>query len=235
MTNATFEDLERRVFKMKMKKYLKLVFLFSVVLGAMFYLINNNILIENFKKEPLHVNKIIKEKVPQKIFKVKKVKSINQALKIEEKSVLKKIQYDTIVLSPNLNLPNTNKVMSKDEMFQTNNETLLSIKNKKIILHVKVVKSEDALLERFRAAGNFESAVGLADFYFEKENFEKSIYWSKKASTLKSGDSSAWLIYAKSKQKLGNKDDAIKALQLYLEYYSSEEVKRLLELYRSKK
>jgi len=226
MTNARFEDLEKRVKSIKLKKYIKLIVLLVILFGACFYLLFTTK--PNIVKKPLHVEKVIKKEPVKKIPKIQKSKPGEKAIKIE------KNDYNTIKLSPKISFGTIKKqkIIEKKEPIKVEKKPIL--KKSKISLHVKEVKSEDALLGRFKAAGDFESSIALAHLYFKKQNFEKSIYWSKKASKLSSSEDTAWLIYAKSKRAIGKKDDAIEALQLYLEYFSSNEVKKLLKLYREK-
>ncbi len=236
MTNTRFEDLEKRAKALKVKQYIKVFVVLSTLLAIGYYVIS----IKQLKKvdNPLHVNKTVKMQEPKPTPKVQKYEAVIQA-KPEPKAVEKKIivekkeiQYDTIKLSPTINLGNKETLETKsNEEIKIEKEP----KRNKISLKVKEVKSEEALLERFKVAGDFESAMGLANLYFEEKKFEKSIYWSRKASKLTSGDEIAWLVYAKSKHALSKTDEAIKALQLYLEYFSSEEIEKLLKLYRNKK
>ena len=237
MNNARFDDLEKRVKTIKLKKYIKLSIIFSMFVVVSYFIVSINQ--PNVVDKPLHVKKIAKKELQKETPKVQQFEPIKQEKK-EEKKVEKKVEkkeiivkevneYDTIKLSPKLNLSNS----IKKDVVEVKKEKIT--KKSKISLRVKEVKSEDALLERFRAAGDFDSAMGLAHLYFDKQNFEKSIYWSKKASKLRSGEESAWLVYAKSKKALDKTEDAIKALQLYLEYFSSESIEKLLKLYRDKK
>lgn len=229
MTNARFEDLEKRVKLIKIKKYIKIFVVLLVLVAMGYYAIGFNRVV--IVDKPLHVKEVLKKETPKKAPKVQKYEAIQKEIKIVKKEiVVAKIKaYDTIKLSPKLNFPSS----TKKEIIEVKKEPI--VKKSKISLHVKEVKSEDAFLERFRVAKDFESAMGLAYLYFDKQNFEKSIYWSKKASKLSSGDESAWLVYAKSKKALGRTEDAIKALHLYLEYFSSEAIEKLLKLYRDKK
>jgi tetratricopeptide (TPR) repeat protein len=229
MTNARFEDLEKRVKFIKTKKYIKIFVVLSVLIAVSYYVVSINQVVVVDK--PIHVKEVVKKEIPKKAPKVQKYEPIQQEIKIVKKEhvVTRVAEYDTIKLSPKLNLPSN----IKKDVVEVKKEPI--IKKSKISLHVKEVKSEVALLERFRVAEDFESAMGLAYLYFNKQNFEKSIYWSKKASKLSSGDESAWLVYAKSKKALGKTEDAIKALHLYLEYFSSTRIEKLLKLYRDKK
>lgn len=228
MTNTRFEELENRVKKLKQKKYLKISLVFFLLFGLSYYVIMNNSSKETVQKK-LHVKEVVKPKI-QKYEAIKQeIKKEKKIVKIEKiKPIVKeKKLYDTIKLSPTLSLVNTDKIVKIEEEKPQN--------KKKLSLHVKEVKSEDALLERFKVAGDFDSALALAKLYFQKNRFEKSIHWSKKASKLNSGDKTAWLVYAKSKKALNKTEDAIKALQLYLEYFSSDEVTKLLKTYRKNK
>ena len=108
-------------------------------------------------------------------------------------------------------------------------------KSSKINLIVKEVNSEDALIERFRVAGDYDSAISLAKLYFEKKNYERVILWAKRASKIRPKEEDAWLLFAKAKYELGKKEDAIKALKLYKEYFKSKKIDRLLLRYRSEK
>ena len=232
MTNARFEDLEKRVKFIKIKKYIKIFVILSVVIAVSYYAVSINQVVVVDK--PIHVKEVVKKEIPKKAPKVQKFESIQQEIKVVKKElVVTKVDeveaYDTIKLSPKLNFASS----IKKDVVEVKKEPI--IKKSKISLHVKEVKSEDALLERFRVAGDFESAMGLAYLYFDKQNFEKSIYWSKKASKLSSGDESAWLVYAKSKKAIDKTEDAIKALHLYLEYFSSQKIEKLLKLYRDEK
>lgn len=230
MTNAKFEDLEKRVKKIKLKKYIK-VFLFLLVLvSSSGYFVAQNLTTNNLLKKPLHVNKPVKEKKVQQYEPIKEVRKKEEKIEVDDTEP----KYNTIKL--NLNVPaisreeNKTKVVEKKIILE--NEVP---KKKKLNMQVKEVKSVDALLKRFEAAGDFEAANSLASLYFENKKYDRSIYWSKKASKLDAKESSSWIIYAKSKYALGNKEEAIKALELYLDYFTSDEIKKLLNFYRSNK
>ena len=239
MTNARFEDLEKRVKLIKIKKYTKIFVILSVLIVASCYVVSTNQVVA--LTNSLMVKEVLKKELPKKDPKIKKYEPMQEEIKIAKKEIVsaeikETKEYDAIKLSPRLNLQSSIKkdvIKVKKDVIKVKKKPI--IKKSKIYLHVKEVKSEDALLERFSVAEDFESSIALAYLYFDKQNFEKSIYWSKKASKLSSGNESAWLIYAKSKKALGETEDAIKALHLYLEYFSSARIEKLLKLYRDKK
>lgn len=239
MTNSRFEDLEKRVIKIKIKKYLKIFFLLVVFLAVLIYAINSNFSLENILEKPLHVEVVEK----QEVLHVQTKEVNNTVIKVDEK--VDENVYDTIKLSPTIFLPN---MQDNGEVSQKNNvQEVKSLEvsepiveknitqKKNINFNIKEVKSEEALLERFSLAGDYESAVGLANLYFEKGKFEKAIYWSKKASKINAEAPNSWIVYAKSKVELGQKEDAIKSLELYLNYFSSDEIAKLLSDYKGAK
>jgi len=230
MTNARFEDLEKRVRKLKLKRYVKIFLLLATVTGVGFFVQNNMYL--TGKQKPLHVKTILVKPL--------KTKQVISPKKIKEIVIIKEdAKYETLNLSPRINLPKKvvhkqvvkKKVVIKKEIIVKEEKVF----KKKISLHVKEVKTEDVLLARFKSSGDFDSTMSLARFYFKEKKFVNSIFWSKKASKLSSSDDSSWLIYAKSKYAIGKKKEAIKALELYLQYFSSDDIMRLVQQYRSKK
>ena len=234
MTNARFEDLEKRARKVRFKKYVKFSLILAVLIAVFSYFLMS-ITPKETPKVPLAVKKVEKPK------KVQHVAPIKQTPKVEKKvQVIKKEKsYDTLKLKLNVTVPNKEQV---EPQAKKTTKVLKKIigKNespKKVKIHFKVkeVKSEDALLQKFQNDGDFKSAQSLASLYFKKKRFAKSIYWSKKASKLNAKEPLAWLVYAKSKYALGKKEEAIKSLELYLDYFSSDEIRKLLDSYRSMK
>ena len=234
MTNARFEDLEKRARKVRFKKYVKFSLILAILIAVFSYFLMS-ITPKETPKLPLDVKKIERPKKTQNFTPIKQTK------KVEKKviAIKKETNYDTIKLKLNVVVPSKQQVMP--QVKETKKTPQRSIekyeppKKVKINLQVKEVKSEGALLKKFQNDGSFESAQGLASFYFKKKRFEKSIFWSKKASKLDAKEALPWLVYAKSKYALGKKEEAIKSLELYLDYFSSDEIRQLLDSYRSGK
>jgi tetratricopeptide (TPR) repeat protein len=228
MTNSRFEDLEKRVLNIKIKKYIKIFLLLAVFSALVVYSVNSNFLKEKTPKKPPHVDTI---------------EVNNTAKKVEDK--VEENLYDTINLSPTIIIPKI-QVKAQDKK-QNNVQEVKALKvtppvvkkkvtvEKQINFKIKEVKSEEALLERFSLAGDYESSVGLAKLYFEKSKFEKAIYWSKKASKINAEAQESWIVYAKAKVALNQKEDAIKSLELYLNYFTSDDISQLLITYKGLK
>ncbi len=244
MNNIQFEELERRVHVIKLKSYLKrsvfILLLCSIIfLGYKYILTNRETKTEVIQEEHKKVEapKQIK-KVEVKVMKIEPKKSIKKILSIEKKPL-----YETIKLSPTITIPHEEivdieveeDVAAKEDVAAEIDVVVEPKRKKNFSFQVREVKSEEALLERFKTAHDFESAVALANLYFEKQKYKKSIEWSKKASKLNPDDEVAWIIFAKSKYALGDKNGALRSLKLYLGYYSSDEAQKLLRLYKGKK
>ncbi|MDD3344424.1 MAG: CDC27 family protein, partial [Sulfurospirillaceae bacterium] len=103
---------------------------------------------------------------------------------------------------------------------------------KPLNMSVKSLGSEEALLKNFHSANTFNTAYELAEFYFNAKEYPKAIVWAKESSKLGPTSEKPWIIYAKSKFYLGEKTEAIRALEIYLGYSSSKEVKDLLNFYK---
>jgi len=68
----------------------------------------------------------------------------------------------------------------------------------------------------------------LAEEYYLNKNYNESNKWALIANNIDAGNEKSWLWFAKSKYKLGHKDDAILALKAYLKNNKSSAVESLL-------
>jgi tetratricopeptide (TPR) repeat protein len=125
------------------------------------------------------------------------------------------------------------KEIVKEKKTENNETTKEEVKS--FTLHVKQTSGEDILIRNFEVQKNYSSAISLAKFYFNETEYKKSIYWAKKASRINPQAVSPWLIYAKSKNKSGEKKEAIKALENYLSYFFSQEAQELLNRWKEEK
>ncbi len=84
------------------------------------------------------------------------------------------------------------------------------------------------LIERFNEKRDPKLAAYIAQSYYKKKDYNEAVKWSIMANSLDPSDEGSWLLYAKSKVRLGKKQDAIQALKTYLNQYSSPKVKAYL-------
>jgi len=85
-----------------------------------------------------------------------------------------------------------------------------------IKIETQEVNSIKYLKERFDKSHNIIFALMLADEYYIAKNYQESNKWAITANTIDADNEKSWILFAKSKVKLGKKEDAISALEAYL-------------------
>lgn len=98
-----------------------------------------------------------------------------------------------------------------------------------VIQTSKANNTLDYLIKRFDEKRDPKLASYIAQSYYKKGRYEEAIKWSVMANSLDPSSEETWLIFARSKVRLGEKEDAIKALRAYLNQYSSKNVKTYLQ------
>lgn len=73
---------------------------------------------------------------------------------------------------------------------------------------------------------SFEKALLLSKLYLENKDYKKSIFWSLKANELDKNSKESWILFAKAKAGLGEKEEEAKILKLYEHYYETMEPKQ---------
>ncbi|MDR2906316.1 MAG: CDC27 family protein [Helicobacteraceae bacterium] len=84
------------------------------------------------------------------------------------------------------------------------------------------------LEQAYQKQPTYSKAVDIAREYLRSGNNQEAYDWAKKANELNSGDERSWAIFAASSYRMGKKDDATKALKIYLEKRKSDRISRLL-------
>lgn len=246
MNNNRFEDLQRRAKKIQLRqkiRYALLLLLFIAVCFAIYVFFPSIDKKINPTQKITEVSKI--EKKPLKKISEKEKIVIK---KIEVKKPTPQIQDKNDTLFYNGVELTTKKIESINQRDKNITKTKEIVKEKKtednktkkeevksFTLHVKQTSGEDILKRNFEVQKNYSSAISLAKFYFNESEYKKSIYWAKKASRLNPQEVSPWLLYAKSKNKSGEKKEAIKALENYLSYFFSQEAQELLNRLKEEK
>lgn len=87
---------------------------------------------------------------------------------------------------------------------------------KRVNIQVTSASNEESVLrEQFLKTNNPTIALELARLNFKNNNFKEAIKWSLAANDIDNSLEESWIIFAKSKYKLKQSDDAIKALREY--------------------
>ena len=85
------------------------------------------------------------------------------------------------------------------------------------------------LIKIFNTAPSYDKALEIAKLYFDQKEYDKSLAWAKKANALNKTDPKAWIVSAKSLEKMGKRREAVKLLQFFLKFKDSNEARNLLK------
>jgi len=120
--------------------------------------------------------------------------------------------------------------IDEDDLF-TETDISKPIIKKKSVSVIKVANSNayKDVEKRFRRSHNINDSIFLATMHYKKRNYQKAIHWSMQTNKLDNNIEESWLIFAKSKVKLGHKNEAIRVLKAYIKRSNSYEAKKLLK------
>lgn len=133
--------------------------------------------------------------------------------------------------------PNT---LSQDKvLYRSTDETLDTsilappltedIKPKGVIkIESQEMNSVHYLKDKFEKTNNIIFALMLAEEYYLAQDYKESNKWALIANQLDADNEKSWLWFAKSKVKLGQKEDAIVALKAYIKNNKSKTAQTLL-------
>jgi hypothetical protein len=109
-------------------------------------------------------------------------------------------------------------------------EVLLIEKDNKpsISIGMKDMDTITYLKEKFYATSSIVFALMLSEEYYYNKNYNESLKWSLTANDIDSQNTKTWYWFAKSKVKLNQKNDAIRALKAYLANNKSKRLNTLL-------
>ena len=230
MLNNNFGELvkkyERYTNARRRKKLLYLLALTAVIAAGFFFISKNEFIVNRFKNSnPEHSVQADVKTLNERIKNIPKTEKeiiqpaeepVKEEIKQPEEKPLKRVKVDTPKTE---DLPN--KVYKRSEKkIEDSNPFKLEVKERKTLY---------SLLKRDKDQNSYSSAVNVAGFYFDEEDYEKAITWAVKASKKEPKKSRPWIIYAKSKAHLGKTDVAKKALSIYLKHTNSKEVQNLLD------
>jgi len=88
--------------------------------------------------------------------------------------------------------------------------------------------------QKFEQNKNPRDALLIAKAYYSAGNYKQSEEWSLKANSLNSNLDESWLIFAKSKDKMGKRREALKILVAYYNKSKSSRIKALINEMKAK-
>lgn len=101
-------------------------------------------------------------------------------------------------------------------------------KTKKMNFKSTSVNYIETIKAKFTKSNNSREALLLAKFYYKNKNYKASEKWSLSANKLNNDLEESWLVFAKSKVKLGKKREALTILVSYYKKSHSIKAKRLI-------
>ena len=149
-------------------------------------------------------------------------------MKQEKKSSFKDENINTIDKKQEAVQKNTsNNEVEKNET-TTKKVVKPKIQKPKILISSTKIDKIKYLKDRYQATGKVLYAILLSKEFYKKHNYKLSLKWAMMANDIDSTNEDSWLLFAKNKIKLGYKEEAIKALNVYLKNYNSPKIRRLL-------
>ena len=107
-------------------------------------------------------------------------------------------------------------------------------RRKKIDLKVTTNNYMSIMKEKFHKYRNPRDALLIAKAYYRAGNYKNSEIWALKANELDKNSEESWLLFAKSKDALGKRKEALKILIAYYNRTKSPNAKLLIEKISSK-
>ncbi len=83
--------------------------------------------------------------------------------------------------------------------------------------------------KKFYATNNAVFSMKIAEKFYNSKKYEKALKWSLITNEIDSKNEKSWLMFAKIKNKMGKKQDAINALHEYLKHQKSTKAVALLK------
>lgn len=212
MTHNRFEELQRRCKALQRKRFLKVAGLILFSFIALFWVYS--------MREPITPIAIVlpEPSLPEVIVETNESQVVSAPLEAEVIPEVDEFKEPILFLEPKFK-PTTTPKLPQKEIQEAN----------------RLLKMEHTLLEAFNHSATYESAYALAHFYFERKSYLEAIVWAKKANKLNPNLDQTWLIYAKSKFSLGEKEEAISSLERIIGYIKSEELRDLLDFYKGQR
>lgn len=87
--------------------------------------------------------------------------------------------------------------------------------------------------EDLKEVSTYQAAIVKARDFYEKNSFAEAATWAKKANQLNREQEEAWLLYAKSYWAQGRKTEALRVLELYMNYKDSKAATQLYRTYKA--
>ncbi len=102
-------------------------------------------------------------------------------------------------------------------------------KKKRVLISSHNVASLSFIKKKFYATNNIAFSLLLSEKFLEKKAYKKALKWALISNEIDENNEKSWILFAKAKMKLGKKQDALNALNVYLKNSNSTQVKKFLD------
>ena len=134
-----------------------------------------------------------------------------------------------------LNLPTENENIQNEQSLP--NEEIIELEPKakpKIDIQISSENNEISMLkEDFNKNKNPEIALKIARKCYQDKRYSDTIKWALSANNLDSSIEESWVMFAKAKYMLKQKDDALRALEEYNKNKNKPEINELINKIKS--
>ena len=134
-----------------------------------------------------------------------------------------------------LNLPTENENIQNEQPLP--NEEIIELEPKtkpKIDIQISSENNEISMLkEDFNKNKNPEIALKIARKCYQDKRYSDTIKWALSANNLDSSIEESWIMFAKAKYMLKQKDDALRALEEYNKNKNKPEINELINKIKS--
>ncbi|HIP59295.1 MAG TPA: hypothetical protein EYH01_02585 [Campylobacterales bacterium] len=100
---------------------------------------------------------------------------------------------------------------------------------KKVFITSQDGNSLSFIKKKFYATNNAVFSIKLAEKFYESKKYQQALKWSLITNEIDSKNEQSWLMFAKIKNQMGKKQDAINALNEYLKRENSSKAISLLK------
>lgn len=100
---------------------------------------------------------------------------------------------------------------------------------KKVFISSQGGNSLSFIKKKFYATNNSVFSIKLSQRFFETKKYDRALKWALISNEVDSKSDKSWIMFAKIKDKMGKKQDAINALTQYLKNNNSKEITKLLK------
>jgi tetratricopeptide (TPR) repeat protein len=109
------------------------------------------------------------------------------------------------------------------------NENIKPAKKKKVFITSQEGSSLSFIKKKFYATNNAAFSIKLAKKFYASKKYKQALKWSLITNEIDAKSEESWIMFAKIKDKMGKKQDAINALNEYLKHENSKKAAQLLK------